>query len=179
MPKQRVKIYESTNDFYQIVPGARAGRGGKVFGICMAVTSIWGRKFLEGTRDLLTKPQSREAEAIQVRYNMFGEKNGYDDGATREMLKFARVAGEKKFANLSCSIALRTMGFEPGIYLVMNHEHAIGFNFSDGKYYFYDCDENGAGGLFLYSDLDDCKSKVLASGYTSDEKWECWKLTSI
>lgn len=166
--KQDPKIFSSQNDFSQVVNSDQHE------GICFGMTTLWCLNMLRGVRDLLSQPDYRLGETIQQLYNTM---TGPLDQSKQAIFTQKGLAGQKLIVNKSVRVALGIIALQPGAWLISNGFHVIGFQTGGAKMYFYDCDENGAGGLFLYDNKTDWEQKVYAAGYPSTENWSGWKMT--
>jgi hypothetical protein len=179
MTRQNPRIFDSTNNF-----SARQQQGGGTNrrqrdGICAALSSLWCFHMLDGVRDLLSKPSNPRAQALQVGYRWDPAGGGADDVNLlfRIGLNASKVFDSKKIVK-----ALKVMEATAGTYYFGYPAHRLAAQIGPGGYYFYDCDENGAGGLFLYDNVNDWKNKIQDSGYSatalgSDDSWTGFKVT--
>lgn len=151
------KIFDSTNDFSSMQTQGGDGEFGQRHGICAALTSLWCLHMLEGRRDLLTKPSYERAQALQVRYRWDPAGGGQD---RINLLGRIGVRGTVQFTDSSTNIALTQVCARPGAYYLAAPGHAIGAAVMNNRYYFYDCDANGAGGLYAFESVDDWRALV-------------------
>lgn len=151
------KIFSSTNDFSSLQTQGGGATTHQRAGICAALTSLWCMHMLEGKRDLLTKPSYTRAQALQVRYRWDPLGGGQDD---LNLLERIGVKGTITFPNSATNIALSQICARPGVYCLGTPDHAIGAAVVNNRYYFYDCDENGAGGLYAFESADEWRTLV-------------------
>jgi hypothetical protein len=179
MPKQNPKIFASHNNYTQLLKQAGNVNAGKYHGICAAMTGLWLKNMLDGKRDLLSAPDPARAQMLQVQYRWDPAGGGQDDV---NLLKKMGLQAQKAFNQVGIGIATTLMAAKPGNYYLGDNFHAIGAITGDNSYYFYDCDANGAGGLFFYDNPDEWKALISASGYTQAQggkttSWSGWTVT--
>jgi hypothetical protein len=178
--RQNPRIFASTNLFFQLAGehGVLNLRGVSVAdiheGICFGITSYWCKAILSGIRDLLTQPDYRLGETLQSCYNI--SSGPTLDQRKQKIWDLAGLDGTKVLADKSTRVMLGVIALQKGTYLASNGAHVIGFHTVGSQYYFYDCDENGGGGLYLYEDKQGWEQKVLTH-YQADEPWNCWKVS--
>ncbi|MGY4828984.1 hypothetical protein ACVNIS_10440 [Sphaerotilaceae bacterium SBD11-9] len=151
------KIFSSTNNF-----SARQTQGGdgqfvNHQGICAALTSLWCLHMQEGKRDLLTKPSNERAQALQVLYRWDPSDNGQ---YRLNLLNRIGLKGTVEFTASSTNIALTQVCARPSAYYLAVPGHAVGAAVLNNRYYFYDCDENGAGGLYAFESADEWRDLI-------------------
>lgn len=161
------KIFSSTNNFSALQTQAGGSVAAQREGICAALTGLWCMHMLEGKRDLLTKPSYERAQALQVQYRWKWDSNSSRTDNEVMFLKRIGVQGTLAFRRSATNIALSQIAAKPGIYCLRNDEHAVGAAILNNRYYFYDCDENGAGGLYAFDSADDWRGLV-NQHYTGD-----------
>jgi hypothetical protein len=181
------QLFTSTNNYYQIIGGVNSHRsatqprvvlGAREEGICMAVTALWCKNVLAG---LLTKPDAHRAQIIQARSRInFASPQGNAgvEAFFNELFALVEVAGQRVEDQEDAFLCLSNMGQDPGVYWVWNGPHVIGFRTGADSLLFYDCDENGAGGLWQFNSLGDWQSKVFEY-YDRAERWSVWKITDV
>ncbi|HEY0819514.1 MAG TPA: hypothetical protein VGD46_12095 [Rhizobacter sp.] len=151
------KIFSSTNNFSSLQTQGGGQVAAQHAGICAALTSLWCLHMLEGRRDLLTRPSYARAQSLQVLYRWDPAAGAQDK---LNLLERIGVKGTVQFNASATSVALSQMSAKPGVYRLGNGAHSIGAAVVNNRYYFYDCDENGAGGLHAFDDADDWRALV-------------------
>lgn len=154
------KVFGSVNNFSSFQTQGGDGVNAQRQGICAAITGLWCMHMLEGKRDLLTKPSYERAQALQVLYRWDPTAPGQD---YLNLLKRIDVKGTVQFPDSAVNVALSQVSAKPGVYhLSMIGYHTVGAAVVNNRYYFYDCDEAGAGGLHVFESADDWKDLINA-----------------
>jgi hypothetical protein len=152
------KIFSSTNVFSSRQTQGGDGTIAERQGICAAISALWCMHMLEGKRDLLTKPSYERAQALQVLYRWDPTAPGDD---YLNLMQRIGLKGTLQFRDSATNVALMQVSNRPGVYhLSMLGSHTVAAAIMNDKYYFYDCDENGAGGLHSFNSADEWKALV-------------------
>jgi hypothetical protein len=152
------KVFDSTNAFSSLQAQGGGNAVARRQGICAALSALWCMHMLEGKRDLLTKPSYERAQALQTLFRWDPAPGGED---FLNLLKRIGIRGEVRSNSSQTGIALKQMAVQPGIYALREvGVHYVAAAARDSKFYFYDCDANGAGGLHVYDDVDSLISFV-------------------
>jgi hypothetical protein len=161
------KIFDSANNF-----SSRQSQHGDPtiatrHGICAALSALWCLHMQEGKDDLLTKPSFPRAQALQVKYL-------WDRTSTEQayfnLLEEVGLTGVIAFRDKALGSALAGIAYAPGTYhLSILGYHSVAACKKGAKYYFYDCDELGAGGLYVCDKGTECTQ--LAKKYYAHESF--------
>jgi len=152
------RVFTSTNAFSSLQTEAGGNASGRRLGICAAYTALWCKAVFKGTRPLLTKPEQFRAQILQVKYRWDPASPGTD---YVNLFQSIDVTASVDFQSLDQDTALSTVSAQTGVYHLSEiGVHTVGAAYTGGKYYFYDCDENGAGGLYEFDTIGDWKALV-------------------
>lgn len=169
------KVFSSTNAFTSLQTEAGGNATGRRLGICAARTALWCKSMFGGVRPLLTEPDAFRAQLLQVKYRWDPANPGQD---YVNLFKSIQVTAAIAFQSLKESLALMAMSAQSGVYHLSEvGVHTVGAATTGGKYYFYDCDENGAGGLYEFDSLSDWKA--LIDGHYGTVNWVGVKVSAV
>jgi hypothetical protein len=166
-------VYSSTNNFSSVQTEGGGATTGVRLGICAALSALWCKSVFQGTRPLLTKPETGRAQLLQVKYRWNPATPGSD---YVDLFKWIDVTAVIDFT-LGVNLALAAMAAKPGVYHLSEiGVHTVAASTLGQMFYFYDCDENGAGGLYEFSTMAEWKD--LINQYYAGVRWLALRVTA-
>ena len=131
-------------------------------GLCKALAVLWCEKVLNGTRDVISKPDEFRAGSLQFHF-----EKAWDSDL---IFGLASLKSEHKLTDtpVNCLVYINN---HPGTYQIKVSGHAIAVHVTGSDYYFYDSES----GLWKYNSAITWANDIIDE-YFDGKNWTAWRL---